>query len=102
MQLSIIAFAIIFGYCSGCYVSLIPTCVNQLGDSRTAGSRMGALFSLMSFAGLFGTPIAGFIMGEAPYRWWACVAFSGGCVTVGLAFILLARHFAARDLPFRP
>ena len=51
-QLSMIAFALVFGYCCGCYVSLVPSCVNQLGPASTAGSRMGALFSVMSIAGV--------------------------------------------------
>lgn len=36
-----IAFTLIFGYCSGCYVSLIPACVSQLGPISNVGTRLG-------------------------------------------------------------
>lgn len=40
-KLSMIAFTLIFGYCSGCYVSLIPACVAQLGPIHNVGTRLG-------------------------------------------------------------
>lgn len=51
-QLSMIAFTILFGYCSGAWISLAPVSVIQLGPMHTVGSRMGALFSFMSIAGV--------------------------------------------------
>lgn len=47
-----IFFAIVFGYCSGGWISLTPVSVIQLGPMQTIGSRMGALFSFMSIAGV--------------------------------------------------
>jgi hypothetical protein len=53
-QLSIIAFTLIFGYCSGCFVSLIAPCAAQLGLTSTAGTRLGMMFGIMSIGGVSG------------------------------------------------
>jgi MCP family monocarboxylic acid transporter-like MFS transporter 10 len=120
-QLSVAAFAILFGYCSGAWISLSPICVIPLGPLHSVGSRVGGLFSIMSIAGvsapqnfvkvvllltrpfppfsqLLGTPLAGLILGTSPnYHWWPMVAFAGSCVSIGLVFLVIARHFAARE-----
>ncbi|UZJ52469.1 hypothetical protein CBS101457_001789 [Exobasidium rhododendri] len=76
-NLSMIAFTLVFGYCSGCFVSLIPSCAAQLGSTDTVGNRLGMMFFLMSFGGLLGTPISGYILGSTPpLKWWATAGFS--------------------------
>ncbi|PWN46924.1 MFS general substrate transporter [Violaceomyces palustris] len=91
----LLAFSILYGFTSGCYVSLIPACVAQLGPSSTVGTRNGMMFAIGSFGGLFGTPISGALLGDPPnYRWWAASSFSGVCVLAGSACILASRWFA--------
>lgn len=47
-----ILFTLIYGYCSGCFVSLIAPCAAQLGPTNTAGTRLGMMFAIMSFGGV--------------------------------------------------
>lgn len=90
-----LAFSIIFGFTSGCYVSLLPACVSQLGSTDTVGTRLGMMFAVMSIGGLFGTPISGAILGDAPnYDWWGTFGFSAACVFAGTFCIHAARQCA--------
>ncbi|EPQ27809.1 uncharacterized protein PFL1_04554 [Pseudozyma flocculosa PF-1] len=91
----LVAFAVIFGFTSGCYVSLIPACCAQLGSTATVGTRNGMMFMVGSLGGLFGTPISGAILGDAPdYDWWGTAAFSFATVLVGSFAIATSRYFA--------
>jgi MCP family monocarboxylic acid transporter-like MFS transporter 10 len=94
-QLSIIAFVLIFGYCSGCFVSLIAPSAAQLGPTNTVGTRLGMMFFVMSIGGLLGTPISGYILGSSPpLHWWATAGYSASVVVVGVLFSIAARHCA--------
>lgn len=56
----IIGFAIVFGFFSGAYVSLLPSI--QAGFARNVqeiGVRLGLPFTLLSIGALVGTPISG-------------------------------------------
>lgn len=44
----LLPFSILFGFTSGCYVSLIPACVAQLGPTSNIGTRLGMMFGAMS------------------------------------------------------
>lgn len=52
LQLSIIVFALIYGYCSGCFVSVIAPAAAQLGPTSTVGTRLGMMFAFMSIGGV--------------------------------------------------
>lgn len=91
----LVTFCILFGFTSGCYVSLIPACSAQLGSTATVGTRNGMMFFLMSFGGLFGTPISGAILGNPPnYDWWATAGYSATMVTLGSICIFFSRWYA--------
>lgn len=91
----LITFAILYGFTSGCYVSLIPACSSQLGSTSTVGTRNGMMFFLMSFGGLFGIPIAGAILGEVDDAdWWGTAVFSGVMVVAGTTSIAAAKWYA--------
>lgn len=57
-----IVFAILYGFASGAYVSLAPAQIAYISKVEQIGVRMGVLFSVVSFAGLAGNPIAGQIV----------------------------------------
>jgi MFS family permease len=97
-NLSLIAFTLVYGYCSGCFVSIIAPCVAQLGATNTVGTRLGMMFAIMSVGGLLGTPISGFILGDQePYRWWATSGYSGGAVFLSVIACTAARQFAVKN-----
>jgi len=89
-------FSLLFGFASRSYVSLIPAAVAQLGPTSTIGTRLGMCFAGSSLGGLFGTPIAGAILGSDNSNWWGMSVYSGVMVCVGAGCILCSRQLTAR------
>lgn len=54
-----ILFAAFYGFTSGAFVSLAPALIAQISDIRQIGVRSGAMFMVISIAGLCGNPIGG-------------------------------------------
>lgn len=88
----IIAFAAIFGFCSGAYVSLIGPLVAQISPLREIGFRTGIVFFVSSISGLVTNPIAGAIL-EKPNGWVGVKVFAGVFCLAGTTFILGARVY---------
>ncbi|KAK1999418.1 major facilitator superfamily transporter [Colletotrichum falcatum] len=86
---SIIAFAVLFGFCSGAYVSLIGPLVAQISPIQEIGFRTGITFFVNSIAGLTTNPINGAILAES--GWVGIKIFSGVFCLAGTTFILAAR-----------
>lgn len=62
----IIVLAILYGLCSGGFVSLPPVVMVTLTkDIRDLGTRLGMVFAVTSIALLVGTPIGGAILGSS-------------------------------------
>jgi len=58
---SLIGIAIIYGFCSGAYVSLLPVPVVMMGDMHDAGRRTGTGMTVVALGALAGPPISGAI-----------------------------------------
>lgn len=58
----IIAFAALFGFGSGAFVSLAPSVIAQISDVREIGVRTGSFFAVISVAALISQPIGGAII----------------------------------------
>ncbi|KJR88946.1 monocarboxylate transporter [Sporothrix schenckii 1099-18] len=58
---AIVAYAVLFGFSSGGFISLGPTLIAQISDIRQIGIRTGTAFAVQSFGALTGSPIAGAI-----------------------------------------
>ncbi|KAK2465795.1 hypothetical protein APHAL10511_002339 [Amanita phalloides] len=56
---SILAFAVVYGFFSGAFISVINPCVAQISDVREIGTRIGMLYTVTSFPSLLGGPLAG-------------------------------------------
>ena len=58
---SLVAIAVIYGFCSGAYVSLfiVPTVV--MGDMDDAGRRTGIVMTVTALGAITGPPISGAI-----------------------------------------
>ncbi|KAF5633434.1 monocarboxylate transporter 2 [Fusarium sp. NRRL 52700] len=89
-QNGIIAFAALFGFCSGAYVSLIAPLVAQISPLPEIGFRSGMVFFISSIGGLTTNPINGSIL-ERPTGWLGVKIFAGIFCLAGTAFILAAR-----------
>ncbi|ETW75410.1 MFS monocarboxylate transporter [Heterobasidion irregulare TC 32-1] len=92
---AVIVFAILFGFFSGAYVSLLAPMLTSLArDVTEIGSRMGICYTFTGIGSLVGTPIAGALL-TPTNMWWRPIIFSGTTMTVGAGFLLAARMLVA-------
>lgn len=45
---AVLAFAVVYGFLSGAFISVIAPCVAQISDISEIGSRLGALYTMIS------------------------------------------------------
>jgi MFS family permease len=88
---AIIAFASIYGFGSGAFVSLAPACIAQISDVRQIGVRSGSLFCAISIAALVGNPIGGALIDEWNGRFRGLQIFCGVMWIGGATTILFSR-----------
>ncbi|KAJ4045800.1 hypothetical protein NW761_007818 [Fusarium oxysporum] len=88
----IVAFAALFGFCSGAYVSLIGPLVAQISPFHEIGFRTGIVLAISSIGGLTTNPINGEIISK-PDGWTGMKAFAGVFCVLGTTFILSARVY---------
>lgn len=85
------AWAIFYGIMAGGIQSLFPAALSSLTtDLRKLGTRMGMVFTIVSFAVLTGPPIAGAIV-AGPGGYTGAKAFAGSSVAVGCACLMAAK-----------
>ena len=58
---TIIPIAVVYGMCSGAFVSLLTAPLLSLGKSNEVGERSGLMFTIIAFGALCGPPISGAI-----------------------------------------
>lgn len=94
----LIAFALLYGLFSGSVVSVTPTVVVGLApDMRRVGTRMGMMFFVCGLPILFGTPIAGAIVGGySRAEWQAMIGYGGAGLAVACVFAGAAREYMRR------
>ncbi|KAH9890856.1 major facilitator superfamily domain-containing protein [Xylariomycetidae sp. FL2044] len=91
------AWAVFYGVFAGGIQSLFPAGLSSLTtDLRKQGTRMGMVFTIVSFAVLTGPPIAGTIIGALGGRYWGAFVFTGCSLLVGMGFIAAARWVRSR------
>jgi MFS family permease len=92
----VIVFALLYGFCSGAFVSLAPPTMAVLAkDVSEIGIRMGLGFFIVGFANLTGTPIVGALL-KHDYPWWKAIVFSGSSTTFGAVLIITARQMMVK------
>jgi len=86
-------WTIFYGITGGAIQSLFPAALSSLTtDPRKQGTRMGMVFTIVSFAVLTGNPIAGAIITGTPSgRYIGAQVFAGCDLMVGCGFIVTAR-----------
>jgi MFS family permease len=87
-QGAIIAFVLLFGFFSGCLVSLPPTIVVHLTpDRRFIGTRMGMYFCFVGIGALVGSPVGGAIQSSQGFKalwiFGGVLTLAGGVVMHG-------------------
>ena len=92
---AVIAFAAVFGFFSGAYVSLIGSLVAQVSPHKEIGYRTGLVFLVSSVPGLVTGPIAGAILANKTSggheNWVGVKVFAGVMLIFGSVVILMSR-----------
>ena len=86
----LIAFAVLYGFFSGAYVSLIGAIVAQVSPLPEIGYRMGLVFLISAVPGLVTSPVAGAILSGSG-SWTGLKAFAGAAILAGSALTWAAR-----------
>ncbi|TFK48836.1 MFS general substrate transporter [Heliocybe sulcata] len=87
----IIAFAFLYGFFSGAFISGINPCVAQISEMREVGTRMGTLYTLVSLPSLFGGPAAGALLARANGSYTPMIILSGTLLIAGSLIIFFSR-----------
>jgi MFS family permease len=93
------AWAVIYGIVGAAIQSLFPTALSNLTtDLRMAGTRMGMVFTMLSFATLTGPPIAGQLIQVKKGGYEYGQLFAGADMFVGCCLLIAARYAANKKL----
>ncbi|OBU01196.1 hypothetical protein VE01_00641 [Pseudogymnoascus verrucosus] len=87
----IILFGAFYGFSSGAFVSISPSCVAQISDVREIGVRMGTLYFIISLAGLTGNPIAGALLTRMEGEYTGVQVFCGVAMVIGTTLFVASR-----------
>ena len=87
---ALIAFAVLFGFSSGAFVSLVTPLVMQISPVAELGFRTGIILFVMAIGGLTTNPIDGAILDSAGGQAGLKI-FPGVFCLVGTTFVLIAR-----------
>lgn len=90
-EISITAFAVLFGFWSGAAISLTPVCVASVCKIEDYGKRNGTTFSLASFALLVGVPSAGAVLEASHGAYMGLIIFAGASYLAASAVFLSTR-----------
>jgi len=86
------AWSVFYGMVGGGIQGLFPAGLSSLTDDpRKQGTRIGMVFTIVSFATLIGPPIAGALIQAADGRYFGAQTFAGGCLLIGMGFMIAAR-----------
>ncbi|RDX44144.1 MFS general substrate transporter [Lentinus brumalis] len=91
---SILLFAILYGFLSGAFIAMLIPCVAQISEGeklKEIGTRIGMLYSIVSFAALAGGPAAGAILKANNGSYHGMIILCGVANLVGSLFMLWAR-----------
>ncbi|TDZ27678.1 Fujikurins efflux protein [Colletotrichum spinosum] len=92
-------WSVFYGFAVGGVQALFPAVLSSLtADPQKQGTRMGMVFTIVSFASLTGSPIAGAIIGAGGGDYTGAQAFAGTCLLLGMACVLAARVCKTRKI----
>jgi MFS family permease len=94
-----VVVSLLYGFFSGAFVSLPPTCFVHLSPDRSLiGTRMGMGYAVMTIGNLIGTPVAGAILQSKGFNsMWifgAIMSIAGGLT------MMVSRNIQGRWKPF--
>jgi len=93
------AWAVVYGIVGAAIQSLFPATLSSLTTNLSmAGTRMGMIFTIVSFAVLTGPPIAGQLIQRNDGKYTYAQVFSGADMLVGCCFLIAARMAKSKEL----
>jgi len=93
------AWAVIYGIVGAGIQSMFPATLSSLTtDLSMAGTRMGMVFTIVSFAVLTGPPIAGQLIQKKAGGYEYAQIFAGADMLVGCALLTAARYAKSKKL----
>ncbi|THX23029.1 MFS transporter, MCP family, solute carrier family 16, member 10 [Aureobasidium pullulans] len=94
-QTSLYVFVSFYGLGLASFQSLIPTTVARMTkDISKVGTRMGMVFTFLSFASLVGPPIGGALVSAGGHTYIYAQAWAGASAAVGTALVVASRVYA--------
>ncbi|RMJ04910.1 hypothetical protein CDV36_014422 [Fusarium kuroshium] len=92
------AWVSVFGYFGAGIQSLFPsTCASLTKDLSKAGTRIGMIFTIISFAALTGSPLAGKFMQMTGGDYLAAQMWGGSSMMLGAALLFAAKKAEERQ-----
>lgn len=88
----LIVFSVLYGFTSGCTLSIIPAMVASISDVRKLGVRTGSLYAVSAIGALTGSPIAGAIVNRQHGAYSGLIIFAGVNIMIGAGFAILSRY----------
>lgn len=88
---ALIAFAILYGFASGAYVSMGPAVIAQISDIRQIGVRSGTMFAIIAVSALTGSPIGGALVTKDNGEFLYLQIFCGVTLAAGAIGFFVSR-----------
>lgn len=88
---TIIVFAALYGFTSGCFFSMLPAMVARLSDVQKLGVRNGAMYAMACTGVLIGSPIAGAIVTSQNGEYTGLKIFCGVSLLAATVFAAASR-----------
>ncbi|KAF7422249.1 hypothetical protein PC9H_010405 [Pleurotus ostreatus] len=89
--IALMFFAAVYGFFSGAFISLITPCVAQISEMNEIGTRIGTLYTVISFPSLLGGPIGGFLLTRGRGSYVPMATFAGSAIIIGSFLILWSK-----------
>ncbi|KAI3607509.1 monocarboxylate permease-like protein [Moniliophthora roreri] len=98
-EANLAAFAALYGFFSGPFFALMPSCVSQISPIDKVGARIGGTYAFMAPATFAGTPITGiFIRSQTIDNFQNLILFSGVVSLIGTALLFASRFLIDRRI----
>ncbi|KAL0946435.1 hypothetical protein HGRIS_012658 [Hohenbuehelia grisea] len=92
---ALIVVAVLYGFSSGTYTSLLQKPIMELGDTGDVGRRIGMFQTILAVGALSGPPISGAI-NSATGDFQATGYYAGSVILVGVGLMCISRHLVLR------
>jgi len=87
----IVVFALVFGFTSGCNISMVPVAIGRLCSTQHYGRYYATCYTIVSVAVLMGIPIAGKVVESNKGDYWGLIVLTGVFYAGSVLTFLMAK-----------